>query len=945
MSNRLAQYGFTSGVISKTLWGQTVLEKYGYGLAACNNFIIDVSGSLISRAGSFAGAILKAPLDENYRVFPFIYAEEDANTYALVFTDYKVRFIQQGFYQLEAGKTVSDVTNNTNYTEFGITGHGYSAGDLVEFYGADVPAQLEGQTVEVLSAPDANTIRVTPIDITGNMDEWEDATPADITAYRVYTLATPYPEADLPGLYFNQIRDLVRITSLDYPVYNLERQADLTWTITEESFGINNNAPTNLATAARSAAGSAGVVFAVTAVDEAGEESLPSNFLVDTAGVDYTVTAGWIAISWTAVAGTKYYNIYRSIVMAANTEVHKGMELGYAGTAYATRFTDNNIIPDYTVTYPLADNPFVNQAITYIEVTNGGSNYDTGTTATINDTGSGTGASVVPVVSNGVIIGMLILDGGKNYSSPSVSLGSVGSGSGATFSITTSDASGNYPSISGTYQQRQIYASSANQPMVIWGSQIGLLSNFSVSRIVADDESYQFELSSSVLGVVHHLIDTELGLLAFTNLGVWLLTGSNGGAITPTDILAKQQNSVGASHLLPLIVEDDVLYAELHNRTIRLLQRNDIIKSYGGLDVSILAQDEFKGYYDINSWTYEQRPYRLVWTARNDGSMLSGTFSTEQKVYAWGTHDTQGLFEEVFNLPETARQVTYVVAQRYLSGRWIRTLEFFGDRSYSTNEDHCGVDCALMFGGEYPDADLTIYETDVVASAAIFSIDDVGKYISYRSGKAIIDSFNSTTNVTVTIINEFTDIKIPYTLLTRTIPSGEWRLGTLYTGANLPLNFRPQFVSVIGDGKVEDEVIVGADGLVEFSEDYTFGYIGLPFYCYAVTLPFSVEQATIEASRKNIKGVSIRYNNTRGILVGTLQKDLEPADQLDELIPIEQVAGTFTVEPDKLNSTNEFITVGSDWDEDAQLIIAAHGGFMSQVNGIVVEVDIGDEIL
>ena len=938
MSNRLVQYGFTAGIVSRNLWGQTVLEKYGFGLADSKNFIIDYTGTLISRGGLVADRLTDISEGDVFRFVPFIFAKEDANTFALLFTDSKVRFLQQGAYQLEAAKAVTAITNNASYTEFACTSHGYSVGDLVEFYGDDVPTQLVGQTVEVSAVPNANTFRCTPINLPGtNLDSWSDASTSAVDAYRVYTLATPWDDDDLPNLYFTQARDQVTITSLTYTPYTLERQTDGTWVLAEEAFENGAEIPENIGKKGGSATANYGGFYAVTSFNQNGEESLPGFYFDNNVSDMVTIAGNWV-IEWDTIPDAIKYNIYRTSLYNRDWS-SSGNPFGYIGTTKGNHFYDDGIIADFTSSFPIERNPFAHGYIKYVEVTAGGSGYAVDDTITVNDTGAGEGAILVPMVdrdNSNAIEGVLIISPGKNYENPSIAITTSG-GSGATFTITLGEDEGNFPAISALYQQRKVYAGSTNYPMVMWGSNIGLFANFAVSDAAADDESWEYEFSSKQVGALKHLVETGAGLLAFSNLGVWLAAGTQEGAITPTDVQLDRQTAIGCSDLVPMLIDADVVYSEVDNRAVRLLQYNDFSTRYGGLNISILAADLFANPYSFAQWTYEMRPYSVIYMVRSDGQMLGGTVVSEQQVYAWGRHDTAGLFAATVTLPESPREVTYCLVKRYLSGRWCYTIEHFADRTQSTNEDHVGVDCAVPFGGNYPAANLSFASDGitVTASAAVFSSGNVGDFIRYRSGKAVIDQFNSSTEVEVTVINEFTDIVIPYVSETKTIPSGEWLLTTDLSSYTLPLNFRPSSVSVIGDGKVETANTPSGSGVVTFSEDYSYGYIGLPYTCRAQTLPLHADGALIEDSRKLIQGVGLRYNESRYIEVGT---------SLDDMFPIYELDHTVVGEPAMLQSGRQYIAISDEWEEDTQVYMQADGAYMTAISSIVFDVDVGDEV-
>ncbi len=944
MSNRLIQYGFTAGIVSETLWSQTILQKYGFGLADCQNYIVDFSGMIISRPGTIADTLLPVLPGEPYRLVPFIFAEEDANTFELVFVANRVFFLQRGAYQIESAKTVSAISSTGAYTQINSTAHGYSVGDYVEFYGSGVPAHLRGQIVRVSHVVGANNFQVQPIGLVSSFGGWDNAVASNVNVHRLYSISTPFASGEIAGLKFSQARDEMEITSAVRRPYGLERQEDGTWTIAPKNFVIEQPTPTNLSVVQISPNVGWGTIFVVTSVNAKGEESAGSTPLIAlNGGIDGSNS---IRIKWNAVPGAVKYNVYRGRKVA-DISVSAGADVGFVGSTFAANYDDRNETPDFTVTPPSNQNPFAQSGIDYVELTAAGSGYARTDTVSFTDsTGTGATGQLVVDGDTGAVVGVIVTAPGRSYTNPSVVISTSG-GSGATFNVVLTPATGRNPRVSTLHQQRKVYGASVRDPMIIWGSTIGLFKNFSTSSIVAADESYEYELSSPIVGEIKHLLSTRSGLLAFSNIGIWSIAGTQNTNITPTDAEASIQTAVGASDLQPILIDSDVLYAEPNNKTIRLLQYNHYSRQFGGMDISVLSRDLFARWNDLMSWSFETRPYKIVWAVRNDGQLLTCTISQEQEVFAWARHNTEGSFEQVITIPETAREVTYVSARRWLTGREVITLEHFADRQQSVNEDHCGVDCAIPFGGTQPNAALTFTPYDIVlageleykvstvtASSAIFSSADEGKYIKYRDGKGIITDYINPTQVNIAIIYPFTALHIPYSSRLRQLKAGAWWLTELMDDTTLPFNFRPDKVTVFGDGKLFIDV-EPTDGVVEFQESLAHGYIGFGYDCVAVTLPFAADGTIIEDSRKKVVGVGIRYVDSKGIEVGT---------ELDDTYPIIMQFQNNMSEASQLRSGHEHIHVAGDWDENARVVMKANGGLPSQITGLVIDLEVGDDV-
>lgn len=115
---------------------------------------------------------------------------------------------------------------------------------------------------------------------------------------------------------------------------------------------------------------------------------------------------------------------------------HLNPEYQYYGYLYCDGSEYN--ISDYPLLFEQIGNDYGGTPNNGITVTNGGSNYDSGTTVTFSDPDEPTGvvATGTAVVVNGVITAIELTFAGSGYTSvPTITLSNVGSGSNATFDI------------------------------------------------------------------------------------------------------------------------------------------------------------------------------------------------------------------------------------------------------------------------------------------------------------------------------------------------------------------------------------------------------------------------------------------------------------------------------------------------------------------------------
>lgn len=928
MSSDLIQYAFVAGEISPKLLGRSDYEKYDFGLKSANNWFVDYRGGLSTRPGQSFVDFLEAP-NSDTRSFRFQYSPDTANSYVVIFGDGYVRFVQSGAYVLEADLTISDIASEVITS----TSHGLANGDWIKLSAIGGTTELNGRTFEVANV---TTHTFTLVDVvTGAALDWTDysAYTSGGTINRIYTIASPYAAADLQKLKAYQIRDYLRLTHADYPIKNLVRSSATSWAISDEAVGSLAARPENLAVTP-STSGSAGMVFAVTAVMSTGEESIASDVVIEDASVDYTVTAGYAKLTWDPVDGAAYYNIYRSLVLASSTVVHGGMQLGYIGKSYAPQFVDNNIIPDFTVSPPQGYNPFADGAITSIEVTNGGSSYTSAPAVSVS--GSGSGFVGFAVLDGDAVVAVVILARGSGYVNPTVSF-TGGGGSGAAATAVAGAADGNSPATSIVFQQRQIYAATNNQPLTIFGSRPGQPANFDVSAVQNDGDSFEYDLDSPSVAPIRHLISMRGGLIVMSAAGIWQLTaGGNNSVLTPTNALAEPQTYTSCADIPPLFVDTDLLYVTEKESIVRLLSYNDYSKLYGGQDMSILSNHLFSADNPVVRWTYAETPYRIVYAIRQDGTRLDFTVVKEQEVFAWTRASTEGYYRDIVTVEESGKDVTYVTVERFIGGNKVKTLEQIATREITVVEDVICSDAALVLPATYPNTTLILSGTSetitITAGSATFTEDSVGDIIRAGGGKIEITAYTSTTVVTGYVLREVTEV-IPETTTPKTFLAGEWTLDTPVNSVEGLWHLEGKTVKVLADGSVNADAVV-TGGAIDLDAPATRVVVGLGYTCTVEALPPVAPNAIIEGRRKDVVGVAVRLHESRGLAYGRSLAELE-----------EMVDRQFEPygEPTELQTGVVVLPTDGNWDYDATMFYRQSYPLPATILGLVLDLEVGDD--
>ena len=922
MAAKLAKFSSVAGVIAPGYRNRTDLNKYDLALEEGQNWFVDYQGGLASRQGfEFHDYIMED--DKNVKIAAFQYGLDVANTYLVVFGHRYIRFVQDGAYVVEASKNITAVSGLTITS----AAHGFEDDDWCKLTNSPV-ARYEGATV-IIANKTTNTFElVTPFGDQINLDGGDDTA----TISRIYTLESEFGTNKIPFLKFHQIRDTLRVTSSerDFLPYSLTRTDSTNWSLTRIDFENGVAVPENLAYTC--IPGDWTIIYVVTAVGEDDEESLPSQRIFVENAKNFQLDQGFVQVTWDAIPGVKYYNVYRSILSRDN-KLSAAAQVGFVGRAYGPIFTDNNIVPDNTKTPPTSRNPFANSAIEFIEVTAPGSGYTFQSTVTVTDA-EGSGFDGFPVVNDaGELLAIVVTNRGQDYVSPTVS---VSDGTGATFTVTLTDEDGNFPAVGAIFQQRQIYASTFHRPLSIEGSKPGLYNNFDASDIVVENDAYSYDIDAEIIAPIKHLVPTRAGLLICSAAGMWQLAGTNDGPVTATDANVSRQSYTGVADVAPLRVNEDLLVLDAENSSVRLLAYSDFQKGYVSTDVSILSNHYFDKDNLIESWSYLTAPHKLVISQREDGSAVIGCVVKEHEIFGWTDWCTQGYLRQVELVKEGTRDRLYAIVERLVNGQRKKYIESLTQRKVTNVEDYVGLDSALSLAARYPSAAVTpsgLTGTIVLeADSNVFVNADIGRVFRGGGGVGEVTARTSPTQVTVVLSKDITKT-VPCTTEPAELASGDWTLDEPVDYVEGLDHLEGKTVSALLDGSVYHDYEV-TNGRVDFPVQFTRATVGLKYCCLAKALPPSVPNAIIEPDRKRVVGIAAYHNETRGLRYGTTREAMYEAQPLNP-----SSVGL----PPALSSGFHFVSVEPVWEVEAGFYIEQPDPLPASVLGWVTEIDKGED--
>lgn len=257
------------------------------------------------------------------------------------------------------------------------------------------------------------------------------------------------------------------------------------------------------------------------------------------------------------------------------------------------------------------------------------------------------------------------------------------------------------PTVGLVYNQRLYMAAPPTKPNAFFASKPKDSYNFTYSSPLQPGDAIVAALSSSQQLSIHSMVGMPSGLLFFTDKVVQQVNnGTPGAAATAIDAEAQPQSYVGANKTMaPIVANFNILFVQQKNSIVRDITYNFNANIYTGVDISILSSHLFFG-YSLTDWAYAEEPFKLIWTVRNDGTLLSLTYLKEQELIGWAHSDTDGLFESVATITEAISSTrivdaTYVIVNKSGTRRIMR----MDDRFWTSLLDCWTVDNALRYSG------------------------------------------------------------------------------------------------------------------------------------------------------------------------------------------------------------------------------------------------------
>lgn len=491
--------------------------------------------------------------------------------------------------------------------------------------------------------------------------------------------------------------------------------------------------------------------------------------------------------------------------------------------------------------------------------------------------GTGSGAVVTPVLSNGTygsIIGVTVVSPGSNYSNPAIVIDESLSpipGSHPTFTVTRSTGT-DYPGAVSYFEQRKCFAGTSLSPAKVWMTRSGTEANMSYSVPSVDDDRIAFQVAAREANTIRHIVPLNQ-LILLTGSAEWRVSSVNSDALTPSSISVRPQSYVGANNVQPSVINNSLVYCAARGGHVRECGYNWQSSGFITADLSLRAAHLFDD-FNIVDMCHSKAPQPIIWFVSTSGKLLGLTYIPEQSVGAWHQHDTSGEFESCATVAEGDDDVLYVVVKRKTQNLLVGNETFEEKGAYVQPGTY-----VLEFSGAGSIAVSGVASGTFTAGVNEFTVTTAGNLLFVATGEiSEATCFRYVRFVERMQSRYFENLADAYFVdcgkIIDTVTSPE------YYDVDMS-HLRGSTVSILADGSVLSQVVVPENGIVRVTGGFKKIIIGLPYQSDLKTLPLALQSDSgyAQGRMKNVNKVWLRVYRSSGIFIGPSAELLTEAKQ------------------------------------------------------------------
>lgn len=282
---------------------------------------------------------------------------------------------------------------------------------------------------------------------------------------------------------------------------------------------------------------------------------------------------------------------------------------------------------------------------------------------------------------------------------------------------------------------------------------------FSFQDGINADNSVQLTLRSKSAEGVRWARELDFLCVGTRNEEYVLRSTSPNEAISPTTTEPTLQGEEGGALIEATVGGDSIVYVHRNGRRVMQFAHNPRALSadtFISVDLTRLNPESCED--GIVNVVVQQEPERRIYAVLESGIVKPALFRREEEIMGWSTMTTDGFFEDALVLREGTEDALYFLVRRFLNGVWTRTLERMRSEIVVNDEDLVHLDAML----ETPidRREFVVFCSSIAMGAAtlssidggVFTGGDVGKVVWIDGGRFKITGFTNGSTVTGNVV-------------------------------------------------------------------------------------------------------------------------------------------------------------------------------------------------
>ncbi len=452
---------------------------------------------------------------------------------------------------------------------------------------------------------------------------------------------------------------------------------------------------------------------------------------------------------------------------------------------------------------------------------------------------------------------------------------------------------------------RLCWGGSPSYPNYSWLSKVSEYTTHAHDSPLTDASALILPLSAGKLNAIRWLRFPRRLTVGTGGAEWWMVDATGSGPVTADSKQAVPASGHGSSGVKPVEMGNILVFLQKHGRVVRELFYEYENDSFGGDELSVLAEHLTKQ-YSITRMAFQRTPNRVLWCVRSDGSLLGCTYYRDHKVTGWHIHTTDGWFEDVAVIPGDDRDEVWFIVRRSINGSTVRYIERMTEDFIGTDTtDAKFLDSHLSLDGRKTIVSIDT-TTFVVTVTSHWYID--GDMVRFRTIDSTDPDLEGSSGSLNNLEFEVSDaaahtfkcldedgVYVDFSTYTEIDSNSTSTVAKNVTSITGLSHLEAEEVAVVADGVALDAHTVSS-GAITLVDSASVVHVGLGYESnlWTNTPDLELKKGSSMSTQKRVVAATIQLYKTLGMQVGTTADNLQEQQFADDDVPAGQPAELFT---------------------------------------------------